>query len=202
MFEMTSSKPTPTGRRAIGQLVAISMIAWVGLAIPASAQSAEADIATLPDRVMFVISGGVWQGETGLASGEDAEPATVAPDATLATGSADAASGQAEASAPSKRGYYRLSAVRGEDNRARIFLQEITLSTTGPDVSLTVEVEELSALRRYVTDLRTEDPSGLPGQPGFAGYVFLKADPAATEPEIWTVFVDEFGEIAVSKASN
>lgn len=147
------------------------------------------DIDLLPVTAIFVVSGGFWEeiGETaaGEKSQENAAPAK--PDAPEEA---------------ARRGYYKLVAIRQPDRTAKVYLQQIALGDAGPQLAESVELEEFSGIRPYVTDIRPEDSTGVSRQPGFFATVYLKTDPAAVEPESWTVLIDEFGEIKVEKATN
>jgi hypothetical protein len=155
------------------------------LAMPPAALHAEGgDI--LPSNVIFVTSTGYWE-ESGEAllpgdkAGQDGVPA-----------------------APSgvRRGYYKLIAVRQADGTARIHLQQIAATPAGPTVVSSAELEEFSALKAYVTDIRPETSTGITRQPGMFATVYLKTDPAATEPESWTVLIDDLGDIRIERETN
>ncbi|MEM5494236.1 hypothetical protein [Hoeflea sp. AS16] len=107
----------------------------------------------------------------------------------------------AEAGSP-QRGYYRLIAIRGEDNRSLVELQHIALAPGGPDVVTTTSIEEINTLGGYITDIRPEDSTGAASQMGFAAYIYLKTDPKVVEPETWALYIDEFGDIVVERSSN
>jgi hypothetical protein len=142
----------------------------------------EGDI--LPSNVIFVTSTGYWEDGAGAPQ----------PDGKV---------GQDETPAPAgQRGYYKLIAVRQADGTARIHLQQIAASPTGPEVISSAELEEFSALKPYVTDIRPETSTGITRQPGMFATVYLKTDPAATEPESWTVLVDDLGDIKIERATN
>jgi hypothetical protein len=143
----------------------------------------------LPERVLFVTSGGYWQVTAPTKTGETADT-TAQNDAGLAAQAAPA------------RGYYRLIAVRGEDNRSLVDLQRIALAPEGPRLMTSTPVEAINDLGAYVTDIRPENSTGASSGPGFAAFIYLKTDPTVVEPETWSVFVDEFGDIAVEKSSN
>ncbi|MCA1970612.1 MAG: hypothetical protein LDL42_15880 [Rhizobium sp.] len=162
---------------------------FLGLMLAGGPALAE-DIDQLPVTATFVISGGSWEG--------DAEPSASAPPVSPTPAPAPAG---ATAPAP-RRGYYKLIAIRQPDRTAKVYLQQILASDAGPEVLESVELEEFSAIRPYVTDIRPEDSTGISRQPGFFATVYLKTDPAAVEPEGWTVLIDEFGEIRVERATN
>lgn len=147
------------------------------------AQNAEEIAEALPERVLFVTSGGFWQ--------------DAAPD-----GEAEANPAEAPGEAEMRRGYYRLIVVRGEDNRSLVELQRIELAADGPALDQSTSLEEINEIGAYVTDVRPENSTGTTSQPGFAAFVYLKTDPTVSEPETWTVFVDEFGDIMVEQSSN
>lgn len=182
--------------------------AFLGLMLAGGPALAE-DIDQLPVTATFVISGGSWEG--------DAEPSASAPPSSTpapaqAPAPATPAPAPAGAAAPSpaedgaaptpRRGYYKLIAIRQPDRTAKVYLQQILSSDAGPEVLESVELEEFTAIRPYVTDIRPEDSTGISRQPGFFATVYLKTDPAAVEPEGWTVLIDEFGEIRVERATN
>lgn len=101
-----------------------------------------------------------------------------------------------------RRGYYKLIALRQQDGTAQIHLQQIEATPSGPEVVSSAELEEFSSLRAYVTDIRPETSTGVTAQPGMFATVYLKTDPAAREPETWTVLIDDLGDIKVERASN
>jgi hypothetical protein len=154
------------------------------LALLTAAPAAADDIDALPVTVTFLISGGFWE--------EDAETLAETSSASLPPSS----------DGDMVRGYYKLASVRQPDRTAKIYLQQIASTETGPHLVNSVELEEFSAIKPYVTDIRPEDSTGITSQPGFFATVYLKTDPATTEPESWTVLIDEFGEIRVERATN
>lgn len=179
------------------------------LASPSLAQDIDGIAESLSERVLFVTSGGAWietasaEPTSTDATSEDrvTEPqAETDADPAEVSSNADAAGTNPEA-AP-QRGYYRLVALRGPDNRSLLHLQQIALTADGPELILSIEVEEINTLGAYVTDIRPEDSTGAASQPGFAAYIYLKTDPTMVEPETWTLYVDEFGDIVVEKSSN
>jgi len=101
-----------------------------------------------------------------------------------------------------QRGYYRLIAVRGEDNRSLVELQHIALTADGPQLLERSGIEEINSLGAYVTDIRPEDSTGAAAQQGFGAYIYLKTAPNAVEPETWALYVDQFGDIQVEQSSN
>lgn len=146
---------------------------------------------TLPARILFVTSGGYWE-ETGQ---QEADKAADAGEAKEETSEPVAAPAQ-------NRGYYRLIAIRGEDNRSLLQLQQIALTPAGPELAKSTPVEAINDLGGYVTDIRPEDSTGAASGPGFAAYVYLKTDPKIVEPETWSLYIDEFGDMQVERSSN
>lgn len=136
------------------------------------------DIAQLPVTATFVMSGGYWE------SGPEGVP------------------GVETAVAPGERGYYKLVAIRQPDRTARIHLQMVASSETGLRLIESVELEEFSAIKPYVTGIRPESMSGVSGTPGFFATVYLKTSPDTDRIEEWTVLIDELGDIKVERASN
>ncbi len=148
------------------------------LATPAVAAE---EIDLLPPTVIFVTSTGFWE-----------DDGTTAPP----TGGATAEDAQ------KRSGYYKLVAIRQPDRTAKVFLQQIALADSTPEVVSSIELEELSAIRPYVSDIRPERVRAGGVQPGLFATVILKTDPASAEPESWTVMIDDLGELRVEKASN
>ncbi len=107
-----------------------------------------------------------------------------------------------DAASPARRGYYKLVSVRQTDRTAKVYLQQIAATDNGPQLINSVELEEFTALKPYVTDIRPEDSTGISRQPGLLATVYLKTVPTAVEPESWTVLIDELGDIRVERASN
>ncbi len=100
-----------------------------------------------------------------------------------------------------RHGYYKLFAVRQPDRTSKVYLQQIAQTDSGPEIVSSVELNEFTRLRPYVTDIRPETSTGIIEQPGLFATVYLKIDPDG-ESEGWTVLIDEFGEIKVEKATN
>lgn len=210
------TQPASSQIRPVLKLAATLVVLGQLCMSPAHAQSAaETGIETLSDRVMFVVSGGFWEGVIGEEDGstEPAAPADdAATDAAAAPATEAAAGTEASPEAPAteaapevltmQKGYYRIVAIRAEDNHSLFYLQQMVLGEDGPQVVLTMDIAELSDLNAYVTDIRPEDSSGGASQPGFAAYVYLKPDLKTTEPETWSVLVDDLGDITVSQADN
>lgn len=141
-------------------------------AAPLPAASQEADASPVPPTVTFVVSTGFWHEEP-EADGD-----------------------------PERRGYYKLIAVRQPDGTAQVHLQQIEATAEGPVVLSSAELEEFSAMKPYVTDIRPENSTGITTQPGLFATVHLKTDPQVAEPENWTVLIDDLGEIRIEKATN
>lgn len=171
---------------------------FLGLMLAGGPALAE-DIDQLPVTATFVISGGSWEGDTETSL--SAPPVSPTPAPAPAGATAPAPAEDAVTPTP-RRGYYKLIAIRQPDRTAKVYLQQILSSDAGPEVLESVELEEFTAIRPYVTDIRPEDSTGISRQPGFFATVYLKTDPAAVEPEGWTVLIDEFGEIRVERATN
>ena len=136
------------------------------------------DIDQVPLTATFVISGGYWEsGTEALAGAESAVQA-------------------------GERGYYKLVAIRQPDRTARIHLQMIASGETGLRLVESVELEEFTTLKPYVTGIRPESMSGVAATPGFFATVYLKTSPTTDRVEEWTVLIDELGDIKVERASN
>ncbi|UNK36855.1 hypothetical protein MNR02_10165 [Shinella sp. H4-D48] len=138
---------------------------------------AAGDSPPVAETVTFVVSTGFWE-----------EPAEEADTDT--------------AGAQTRRGYYKLIAVRQADGTAEVHLQQIEATAEGPKIVSSAALEEFSAMKPYVTDIRPENSSGITTQPGFFATVSLKTDPKASEPESWTVLIDDLGEIKIERATN
>lgn len=148
------------------------------LLLLASTPAAADDIAQLPLTATFVMSGGYWES---------------APEGV---------NGAETAVAPGERGYYKLVAIRQPDRTARIHLQMVASGETGLRLVESVELEEFSAIKPYVTGIRPESMTGVSGTPGFFATVYLKTAPDTERVEEWTVLIDELGDIRVERASN
>lgn len=158
------------------------------LAMGASAHAD--DTILMPDNIIFVTSTGYWE--------ESGDRLSVLDPNAAKTENAPAARSPAAA----QRGYYKLVAVRQPEGNTHVFLQQIALGTAGPKVVSSAELEEFSAMKAYVTDIRPETSDGIARQPGLFATVYLKTDPAATEPETWTVLIDDIGDIKVDRETN
>ena len=139
------------------------------------------------ETITFVVSTGFWE-----ESAAEADEAAAARPETSG----------AEQTAALRRGYYKLIAVRQPDGTAQIHLQQIEATAEGPKIASSAVLDEFSAMKPYVTDIRPENSSGVTTQPGLFATVYLKTDPKAVEPESWTVLIDELGEIKVERATN
>ncbi len=165
-------------KRALTAALAILLLAGT----PAFAEGES----PVSEAITFVVSTGFWE-----------EPAETDGDAATATSETTAT----EKPVP-RRGYYKLIAVRQKDGTAQIHLQQIEATADGPKIVSSTVLEEFSALKPYVTDIRPENSSGVTAQPGLFATVHLKTDPKATEPESWTVLIDDIGEIKIERATN
>ncbi|WP_113425960.1 hypothetical protein [Rhizobium cremeum] len=155
------------------------------------------DIDQLPVTATFVISGGFWEGDAEIESAPD-----VGGNGATSPAPEEQPAPQTSEKAEPQRGYYKLVAIRQPDRTAKIYLQQILLTDSGPKVLESVELEEFSAIKAYVTDIRPEDSTGVTRQPGLFATVYLKTDPQQLEPEGWTVLIDEFGDIRVERETN
>ena len=181
-------KVEPMSRRPSPKILLLLLAGFVPAIASASlAQDVSALAESLSARLLFVTSGGYWE-EAGDATETE-------------TQTAEPVSPSAEA-APPKRGYYRLIAIRGADNSSQVHLQQIALTPQGPELALSIGVDEINSLGGYVTDIRPEDSTGAASGPGFAAYIYLKTDPKVIEPDTWSLYVDEFGDIHVERSSN
>ncbi len=171
--------------------VSIAMLSACCIALLLAAGSAARadDTALMPDNIIFVTSTGYWE--------ESGDPLSVA-DPAAKTESTPAAG----PSATAQRGYYKLVAVRQPEGNTHVFLQQIALDAAGPKVVSSAELEEFSSMKAYVTDIRPETSDGVARQPGLFATVYLKTDPAAPEPETWTVLIDDIGDIKVERETN
>jgi hypothetical protein len=144
------------------------------------------DASPVSETITFVVSTGFWeepaedeaQQDTATAKPETAEPTT------------------------SRRGYYKLIAVRQPDGTAQVHLQQIEATADGPKIASSAVLDEFSAMKPYITDIRPENSTGITTQPGLFATVYLKTDPKAAEPESWTVLIDDLGEIKIERATN
>lgn len=172
-------------------LIARSAACCLALLLAAGSPARADDTVLMPDNIIFVTSTGYWE--------ESGDPLNVLdPTGTKTAENQPAAS----SSNTAQRGYYKLVAVRQPEGNAHIFLQQIALDATGPKVVSSAELEEFSAMKTYVTDIRPETSDGVANQPGLFATVYLKTDPTAAEPETWTVLIDDIGDIKVERETN
>ncbi|ANM10132.1 hypothetical protein B5K08_08600 [Rhizobium leguminosarum bv. trifolii] len=157
------------------------LIGWSAAALPAQD-------AILPASVIFATSTGYWEDDGN------------APDVERAPTAAESVANP-QAKATQRHGYYKLFAVRQADRTSKVYLQQIAQTETGPTIASTVELQEISDLKPYITDIRPENSNGIIKEPGLFATIYLKTDPNA-EPDGWTVLIDEFGDITVQKATN
>jgi hypothetical protein len=166
-------------RRALATALALLFLAGA----PALAEG-EPPVA---ETVTFVVSTGFWEEPV-----EDADTTGTAKPETAVTAQPPAM----------RRGYYKLISVRQPDGTAQVHLQQIEATGQGPKIASSTVLEEFSAMKPYVTDIRPENSSGITTQPGLFATVYLKTDPKAAEPEGWTVLIDDLGEIKIERATN
>ena len=192
---MTS--PLPRSRSFLTALLLIlaGNLVTAGLS---RAQDLDTEITGISERLLFVVSGGYWEDAAVTAETAPAGESEPAGEEKPAEGAPATEARESAASPPAKRGYYRLVALRAEDNTSRVYLQQMRLAETGPEVEMTTDIEEISSQSLYVTNIVQEIGSAA----GFSAFVYAKPDPKLPEPDTWTVFVDEFGELSVEKATN
>ncbi|EJC73065.1 hypothetical protein Rleg10DRAFT_1512 [Rhizobium leguminosarum bv. trifolii WSM2012] len=162
-------------------MTTVFFIGWSAAALPA-----QDDI--LPASVIFATSTGYWE-DDGNAPDVERAPTGAEPVANL------------EGKRTQRHGYYKLFAVRQPDRTSKVYLQQVAQTETGPAIASTVELQEISDLKPYITDIRPENSNGIIKEPGLFATIYLKTDPQA-EPDGWTVLIDEFGDITVEKATN
>lgn len=179
-----SAKPR-TALLSVRCLVALSVMLPLAAVSPARAD----ETVLMPANIIFVTSTGYWE--------ESGDPLTV-----LDPKAGTTADNQPATASPVQRGYYKLVAVRQPEGNAHIFLQQVALDAAGPKVVSSAELEEFSAMKAYVTDIRPETSDGVAAQPGLFATVYLKTDPTAGEPETWTVLIDDIGDIKVERETN
>ncbi|MEZ2130342.1 MULTISPECIES: hypothetical protein [unclassified Sinorhizobium] len=165
--------------------IAAAVAAVLAMPVTLTAQ----DAITLPSAITFATSTGYWEDNGNTPAVERA------PQAQGTTNS------NATPAQKARHGYYKLFAVRQPDRTAKVYLQQIIQADSGPEILSTIELEELSALKPYVTDIRPENSTGIIREPGLFATVYLKTKPDA-ESEGWTVLIDEFGDITIEKSSN
>ncbi len=175
---------------AMRQTFLAAMLA-AGWAVAAEAQTVHDEV--LPASIIFATSTGYWEDDGNSPAIERAPATTQSVSVQGATGG--------EVKPQQRHGYYKLFAVRQPDKTSKVYLQQIAQSDDGPAIVSTVELQEISDLKPYVTDIRPENSTGIIKEPGLFATVYLKTDPAA-ESDSWTVLIDEFGDITVEKATN
>lgn len=183
---MTDRSRMRRASRSICCLTACCLVLLLAAGPPARAD----DNVLMPDNIIFVTSTGYWE--------ESGDPLDVLDPNGTKTENAPAAS----SSTTTRRGYYKLVAVRQPEGNTHIFLQQIALDAAGPKVVSSAELEEFSGMKAYVTDIRPETSDGVSHQPGLFATVYLKTDPTAAEPETWTVLIDDIGDIKVERETN
>ena len=154
----------------------------------------------VPATITFVVSSGFWE-EHPQAESEESGNNEGKGSEDKDTAQADGAATAEPAAAP-RRGYYKLIAVRQPDGTAEVHLQQIESTPDGPKIVSSTELEEFTVLKPYVTDIRPENSAGITTQPGLFATVYLKTDPATTEPDSWTVLIDDLGDIKIERATN
>jgi len=164
-------------------MTSLLLVGWSIAAVAAPAQDA-----VLPASVIFATSTGYWE--------DDGNSPAVERAPTAAENVANP-----EGKGTQRHGYYKLFAVRQPDRTSKVYLQQIAQTETGPAIVSTIELQEISDLKPYVTDIRPENSSGMIKEPGLFATIYLKTDPAA-DSDGWTVLIDEFGDITVEKATN
>ncbi|UHS58109.1 hypothetical protein HRS00_07435 [Agrobacterium vaccinii] len=145
----------------------------------AQAQTQAPGIDALPVSTIFVASSGMWE-QDAQAQGENKSAGSAEP----------------------TRGYYKVIAMRQTDGTAKIYLQQIAYTATGPSLVETVELEEFTQMKAYVTDIRPESSTGASDVPGLFVTVHLKTNPTQKDADAWTVLIDELGDMKIEKASN
>ncbi|WP_426123583.1 hypothetical protein [Pararhizobium sp. PWRC1-1] len=159
------------------------------LPFAAGAPSRADETVLMPANIIFVTSTGYWE--------ESGDPLS-----SLDQNSATTTENKPASPAPAQRGYYKLVAVRQPEGNAHIFLQQVALDAAGPKVVSSAELEEFSAMKAYVTEIRPETSDGVAAQPGLFATVYLKTYPTAGDPETWTVLIDDIGDIKVERETN
>ncbi len=164
-----------------------TLLATTFLAASLSCASAQTtDISALPASTIFVTSSGLWEKAT-LPDAKEGD--TGAPLATKPAGEPT-------------RGYYKVVAMRQDDGTAKIYLQQIAYTASGPSLMETIELDEFTQMKVYVTDIRPESSTGASDVPGLFVTVHLKTDPTQKDADAWTVLIDELGDMKIEKASN
>ncbi|WP_160005858.1 hypothetical protein [Rhizobium sp. 18055] len=174
-------------------LCALLVAGW-----PLLAHADDAADPILPAAITFATSTGYWEDDGSAPAVARAPVRGSSP----AANSVPAAAPQPATTQPKARhGYYKLFAVRQSDRTAKVYLQQIAQTDTGPEIVSTVEVQELNDLNPYVTDIRPENSTGRLNEPGLFAMVYLKTHPDG-DADSWTVLIDEFGDISVEKSGH
>jgi hypothetical protein len=187
------SRATVSGncRRTVLRMARHLAVCCLALKFAAGSPALADDTVLMPTNIIFVTSTGYWE--------ESGDPLSVLdPNSAKTTESQPAT----QSSTPAQRGYYKLVAVRQPEGNTHIFLQQVALDAAGPKVISSAELEEFSAMKAYVTDIRPETSDGVASQPGLFATIYLKTDPTAGEPETWTVLIDDIGDIKVERETN
>lgn len=166
-------------------LSCLLLILCAGALTPAIAS----ELDELPPQVTFSISGGRWEDP-----GESVENGIVK--------SPKLASNAQSAAKSTRHGYYRLVAVQQPDQTGKVFLQQMQVTDVGSQLIDRVELQEISELHAIITDIRTDDTSGINRSLGFLATVYVKTNPKSADPDSWNVMIDEFGEIQVARESH
>jgi hypothetical protein len=159
-------------------------------------------VSNLSPRVLFTVSGGYWENIPAAGAAGDATASDDGEDGSTNVGDDDAAASEGSEATTPGRGYYRAVAYRSQDNTSRLYLQQIALTDTGPEILDTTEIEAVTQADVYITDIRPENSTGVSATAGFTAFIFLKTAPDAAEPETWELFVDEFGDVTIDGATN
>lgn len=161
------------------------LLVFAGNVMPAKAS----ELDELAPQVTFSISGGRWEdpGESdnnGIVKSPELKKGTQSPAKSI------------------RRGYYRLVAVQQPDKTGKVFLQQMQVTDAGPQLIDRVELQEITDLHGFITDIRTDDTSGSNRSLGFLATVYVKTNQKSADPDSWNVIIDEFGEIQVARESH
>lgn len=187
-------------------------VSFLAFTASLQAQTYEEAVA-LPNALIFSVTGGSWSEEIELVADKathstqgsaqgSSEDATTKPDEAATPDSASPQNSETKVEIKLIEGYYRLSAFEKVDQTSIVFLQKIARSDEGLTQHFTLELEEISTLNAYITDIRLENPNNTSDEIGFSAYVFLKTDPNSSEPETYSVYIDDLDSIYVEPASN
>ena len=160
------------------------MLLMLACLLPAIASAGMAqDAADLAEsvspRILFLTSGGYWE-----TSEENS----------------DASAEAAENNTEPQRGYYRLIAIRGADNRSELQLQQIRLTADGPETATSVGIEEMQLLAYFGEE---GELIGILGIADFGGECLLRSlavSPAHQHKGIGTALVTHL--LAISAGMN